>query len=547
MHNNQTIKRMKSYIIAIFVIFLCSVQTVAGNIEAIYSKAQKAAAEKDFSLAISEYSKLKKLYDKDKDNTAFVNILFEGGGLCYDANRYIEALDFYVKCLEASHQANNLKMEVACTGNIAMIYAMFEDFGKANIYYEKGFEASKKLKDKEITAKFIISLVMTNCYLGNKDRAQEYFIMQEQFPPKDKVERGYYNIFNQGLLALCKKDYHAALYMLNQAANYARGNEMPIDFEIMARGEIGRIYVAQKKNEQAIKLFEEYKCTVKNLKRPDLLVNALEILGYLYRETGDHTREMENLSQVKVIYDSLYNPGQLRNVSNELRSYEDKMNELTISTLNNRFNTALIVIAVILILFITAVCLTLVVLRQKKKLEDSYRLLIEKNEQLNQANIQSEELRERYLQAKTTTEKTEEADNAKENSNNGYTLREEIKEELLKKLCLSMENNEIISQPELNLESLAREIGTNVKYLSIVINGTYHKNFKTLLNEYRLKAACKLLRDTEKQIQSIAFETGYNSANTFIKVFKEMIGMTPGTYRRIARQQTMERIHEAAV
>ena len=541
---------MKSYIIALLTLLIYTVQTVAGNVENIYSKAQKAVAGKDISMAISEYSKLKGLYDKDKDNTKFVKILFEGGDLCYDANRYIEALDFYVKCLEASHQANNLKMEVACTGNIAMIYAMFGDYGKANIYYEKGFEASKKLKDNETIAKFIVSLVMTNCYLGNKDRAQQYFVLQEQFPTKNKVERGYYNIFNQGLLALCKKDYHAAQYMLNQAANYARANEMPIDFEMMAEGEIGRIFVTQKKNEQAIELFEKYKSRVKGLNRPDLMVNALEILGYLYREAGDHTRETENLSQVKLIYDSLYNPGQLRNVSNELRSYEDKMNELTISSLNNRYNMALIVIGVIMILFIIAVCLTLVVLRQKKKLENSYRLLIEKNDQLNQANIQSEELRERYLQVKTITiGKTQENENenTKENSNNGYNLREDIKEELLKKLCMSMENDEIISQPELNLESLAREIGTNVKYLSLIINGTYHKNFKTLLNEYRLKAACKLLKNTEKQIQSIAFETGYNSANTFSKVFKEIIGMTPGTYRRIARQQTMERIQEAVV
>lgn len=103
----------------------------------------KSAAAKDYSLAISEYSKLKGLYDTNKDNAGFVKILFEGGDLCYDANRYIEALDFYVKCLEASHQAKNPQMEVSCTGNIGMIYAMFGDYGKANIYYEKGFEASK--------------------------------------------------------------------------------------------------------------------------------------------------------------------------------------------------------------------------------------------------------------------------------------------------------------------------------------------------------------------------------------------------------------------
>jgi YesN/AraC family two-component response regulator len=58
------------------------------------------------------------------------------------------------------------------------------------------------------------------------------------------------------------------------------------------------------------------------------------------------------------------------------------------------------------------------------------------------------------------------------------------------------------------------------------------KTFKQVLNEYRVTQACKLLSFTDKSIENIAYETGYNNQSFFNRVFKEVMHTTPMNYRK---------------
>lgn len=74
-----------------------------------------------------------------------------------------------------------------------------------------------------------------------------------------------------------------------------------------------------------------------------------------------------------------------------------------------------------------------------------------------------------------------------------------------------------------------------------MINDTYGKNFKTLLNECRIKEACRRLLDTEHYgnmtIQAIYEEVGYSNNVSFIRAFKRVNGMTPSEYQRQYRME----------
>ena len=93
-----------------------------------------------------------------------------------------------------------------------------------------------------------------------------------------------------------------------------------------------------------------------------------------------------------------------------------------------------------------------------------------------------------------------------------------------------------ISDPEFSLQKLAVAVGSNTKYVSQVINEYYNKNFKTLLNEHRLREATRRLADQEHYgnmtIQAIYEEVGYSNAVSFIRAFKRMYGITPSEYQR---------------
>lgn len=120
----------------------------------------------------------------------------------------------------------------------------------------------------------------------------------------------------------------------------------------------------------------------------------------------------------------------------------------------------------------------------------------------------------------------------------------EKKQKLLGQINEVLNNVSSISDPEFSLQKLAEAVGSNTKYVSQVINEYYNKNFKTLLNEYRLREATRRLNDQEHYgnmtIQAIYEEVGYKNAVSFIRAFKRMYGITPSEYQKKAAEKRQE-------
>ena len=120
----------------------------------------------------------------------------------------------------------------------------------------------------------------------------------------------------------------------------------------------------------------------------------------------------------------------------------------------------------------------------------------------------------------------------------------EKKQKLLGQINEVLNNVSSISDPEFSLQKLAEAVGSNTKYVSQVINEYYNKNFKTLLNEYRLREATRRLNDQEHYgnmtIQAIYEEVGYSNAVSFIRAFKRMYGITPSEYQKKVSEKRQE-------
>ena len=63
-------------------------------------------------------------------------------------------------------------------------------------------------------------------------------------------------------------------------------------------------------------------------------------------------------------------------------------------------------------------------------------------------------------------------------------------------------------------------------------------NFNTLVLDIRMHQAAKLITTTEKHINSIANEVGYNSTSYFIRNFKEFFGITPKQFSLKVKKQS---------
>lgn len=87
-------------------------------------------------------------------------------------------------------------------------------------------------------------------------------------------------------------------------------------------------------------------------------------------------------------------------------------------------------------------------------------------------------------------------------------------------------------QEDIMLIDLAERMNISEKYCGILFKKETGENFKAHLNQYRIRKAVDILH-TKKEIKvaTLAKEVGFNSANTFIRVFSKTMGMTPKQYK----------------
>ena len=84
-------------------------------------------------------------------------------------------------------------------------------------------------------------------------------------------------------------------------------------------------------------------------------------------------------------------------------------------------------------------------------------------------------------------------------------------------------------------KELAKELKTNTRYLSAVINSRFGMNYSCLVNEYRIKDAMHLLIDkryANKNIEEISVMVGFSNRQSFYAAFYKNVGETPNGYRK---------------
>ena len=92
----------------------------------------------------------------------------------------------------------------------------------------------------------------------------------------------------------------------------------------------------------------------------------------------------------------------------------------------------------------------------------------------------------------------------------------------------------IYKNPDLKITHLSEKLHTNRTYISKHINTQYSCTFNDFVNRYRIEEAKKLLSDESSQNFSLNYiceKSGFGSMGTFMRVFREFEGITPGQYR----------------
>ncbi|GEM46800.1 helix-turn-helix transcriptional regulator [Deinococcus cellulosilyticus] len=91
-------------------------------------------------------------------------------------------------------------------------------------------------------------------------------------------------------------------------------------------------------------------------------------------------------------------------------------------------------------------------------------------------------------------------------------------------------------QELLSSSRIARALGYNSDYLGRAFRSVYGHTLTEAINRYRVRRACVLLLNTHDTIESIAHACGFREVIYFRRVFRELEGVTPSSYRKLHAQ-----------
>jgi AraC-like DNA-binding protein len=100
------------------------------------------------------------------------------------------------------------------------------------------------------------------------------------------------------------------------------------------------------------------------------------------------------------------------------------------------------------------------------------------------------------------------------------------------KIRILLEMDKVYQEHAFSRADLAREVGASESTVSKIINIAFGRSLPKLLNEYRIEDAKRMLADSSIPIQMVASDAGFNSLASFNRVFRDVTGETPSTWRQ---------------
>lgn len=114
-------------------------------------------------------------------------------------------------------------------------------------------------------------------------------------------------------------------------------------------------------------------------------------------------------------------------------------------------------------------------------------------------------------------------------------IRAELADELYDKILTIIVAQKKYRDPEYSAKQLAKDLDTNPRYLSAVINSRFGMNYSNLVNEFRVRDAVHMLTDKrflDKTMEEIGLMSGFANRQSFYAAFFKEKGEAPHQYKK---------------
>lgn len=430
--------------------------------------------------------------------------------------------------------------------NLGNLYSLGGDASMPNLrlsraldYYKKSFQTSIETKTYDILCIVMTNMLSIAYSMQQMDSIQdEIALFNKTKIPASTPLIGYcrhelrvYQLTNQ-------HKYEEALQECDRAIAMVNDPNTPERFVISMQGLKVHIYSLMGNNAVAIKLLADMERVGREKEMPDFLVSVYREFSNYYKDVGNSALAHDYRVKYLEMNDSLLTESNLKSVNDmqfldELNTLNDQMAE----TQRQKHEQTIIlwgVAAITLAIVALLIVVTVAYRRQRRANRYLYEKSLEALQREATERSLRHQLQEQLSAANSETER-------KPAHNQRAAISEEESSTLLHKIEGTLENVEVISNSDFTLKRLAELIDEKYWTVSQVINNHYGKNFNALLGEYRINEACRRINDVANYgqftIDGIATSVGFKSRSNFVTVFKNVTGLTPSEYQRIAREK----------
>lgn len=520
----------------------------AAPVDELIARGDRAYEHQDYGRAVVCYREVQQHYRKGHLSPGMGDAFNWAGNACMNQGRYAEALDFYTDGMAVAHQTGNSRLFRDLLSNAGIVFALYRDYEQATYYFDRAYTLATQQRDNHLTSIAIVNMATACCKCGDTPRARELLTLEQRFPMADEQLQQFFLSYNSGLLAMAEKQAEAAAAHLRQALTLVDQHQLGNGLRADVLNELAATATLAGRHQEAAGYYRQAVDQGHDSALADKLRDAYKGLERTYMLLGRRDSAIAFQTLYMELTDSFFNERLFSAAKNRLTTFEQQLNEQELATRDDTIQQQWWVIAVISGLLVALAIFAVVIYRYNSNLRSAHKLLVSRQRDYMQQQQQTQLLRSDYLNSirhsETTaagTEQQQEPTPDATGTTEPHALSKERREQLLSDIGRVMADTEVIADPEFGLHMLAKLVGSNTKYVSMVINETYGKNFKTYLSEYRIREACLRFAEPEKYgnltIQGIAADLGYNSTNSFITAFKKIMGMTPSVYVKLIREK----------
>lgn len=512
------------------------------------------------------------------DMHLYAKSLHATGKAYYVRSSYGKAMESYMESLRVCEVNGFEDLLQGIYKDIGNIYSMFNDYQQSSALYTKALNLARKRGDRTFVNMMLSNLI---CAYTPKTPISKYWEYYKELCShrESRLRYRYDLLMDKGMILSYEKKNREAIAYFKKAADFTTANKMsPLSLASVYTS-LADAYQALGERDSALLYLYENKKIAEEIKYPALMIMTLRNLSELYRN-NDERKSLEYKSEYLALSDSIFNMNEFNGIRNALYYYEMDEKLKTISSLSesNRESAHEIATQRWWLVTLTVFCITVVLLVilayiQNRRLSRSYHHLFNKNqEELASDKIYARRIKEKKQRLEKMlgsegepAETQDAADVAAEKESAGdmnkphddekaagddgdadatrqqTKMPEEQKNTLLDAIMQVMEHGDEFCDSDFGIERLATLVGSNSKYVSQVINDVYSKNFRTFLNEFRVKKAMTRMNDTENYgqytIKAIAESVGYKSQSNFINVFTRQTGIKPSVFQKISREK----------